>query len=145
MRYATQSPNNLYSYTLGAVRVLMTGMVRVTCVVDVVSTIVKMELHLSVTRLMLVMNVLKTIHLGSNYHVNHDLSNNLKEQGMLILTRNHSETISIGDDVLVTVLDVKDDQVRLGITVPQGALLVRNKSTAQLQSSTALEARVKSS
>ncbi len=38
---------------------------------------------------------------------------------MLILTRRVQEAIMIGDDVTVTVLSVKGNQVRLGIDAPR--------------------------
>jgi carbon storage regulator len=38
---------------------------------------------------------------------------------MLILTRRIGETLNIGDDVQVTVLGVKGNQVRLGINAPK--------------------------
>lgn len=38
---------------------------------------------------------------------------------MLILTRRTGETVMIGDDVTVTVLGVKGNQVRLGINAPK--------------------------
>jgi len=37
---------------------------------------------------------------------------------MLILTRRLGETLTIGDDITVTVLDVRGAQVRLGIDAP---------------------------
>lgn len=37
---------------------------------------------------------------------------------MLILTRRVGETIMIGDDVTVTVLGVKGNQIRIGINAP---------------------------
>ena len=37
---------------------------------------------------------------------------------MLILTRRIGETLIIGDDVNITVLGVKGNQVRLGINAP---------------------------
>ena len=37
---------------------------------------------------------------------------------MLILTRRVSETVMIGEDVQVTVLGVKGNQVRIGIQAP---------------------------
>jgi carbon storage regulator len=37
---------------------------------------------------------------------------------MLVLSRTHEETIMIGDDVEVTVLDIRGDRVRLGIRAP---------------------------
>ena len=38
---------------------------------------------------------------------------------MLILTRRVNETLNIGDDVQVTVLGVKGNQVRIGINAPR--------------------------
>lgn len=38
---------------------------------------------------------------------------------MLILTRNPKESINIGDDVVVTVLEMKGNQVRIGISAPK--------------------------
>ena len=38
---------------------------------------------------------------------------------MLILTRRIGETVMIGDDVTITVLGVKGNQVRVGINAPK--------------------------
>lgn len=38
---------------------------------------------------------------------------------MLILTRRAGETLMIGDDVTVTILGVKGNQVRIGINAPK--------------------------
>ena len=38
---------------------------------------------------------------------------------MLILTRRVGETVMIGDDVTITVLGVKGNQVRVGINAPK--------------------------
>lgn len=38
---------------------------------------------------------------------------------MLILTRRVGETLVIGDDVTVTVLGVKGNQVRIGVNAPR--------------------------
>ena len=38
---------------------------------------------------------------------------------MLVLTRHRDECIMIGDDVVITVVDIRGDKVRLGIDAPQ--------------------------
>jgi carbon storage regulator len=38
---------------------------------------------------------------------------------VLVLTRRANQSIVIGDDVVVTVLEVRGDQVRLGIRAPR--------------------------
>jgi carbon storage regulator len=38
---------------------------------------------------------------------------------MLVLTRRENESIMIGDDIEVKLLDVKDKQVKLGIVAPR--------------------------
>ena len=38
---------------------------------------------------------------------------------MLILTRRIGETIMIGDDITVTILEVKGNQVRVGVAAPR--------------------------
>lgn len=37
---------------------------------------------------------------------------------MLVLSRLRDETIMIGDDIEITVVDIRGDKVRLGITAP---------------------------
>lgn len=46
---------------------------------------------------------------------------------MLILTRRVGETLMIGDDVSVTVLGVKGNQVRLGINAPKNVAVHREE------------------
>ena len=38
---------------------------------------------------------------------------------MLVLGRQKNESIMIGDDVEITIVDVRGDKVRLGITAPR--------------------------
>jgi carbon storage regulator len=37
---------------------------------------------------------------------------------MLVLSRQRDETIMIGDDIEITVVDIRGDKIRLGITAP---------------------------
>ena len=46
---------------------------------------------------------------------------------MLILTRRVGETVVIGDDVTVTVLGVKGNQVRLGVNAPREVAVHREE------------------
>ena len=38
---------------------------------------------------------------------------------MLVLSRHRDESIMIGDDVVITIVDIRGDKVRLGIDAPQ--------------------------
>ena len=46
---------------------------------------------------------------------------------MLILTRRVGETVMIGDDVTVTILGVKGNQVRVGINAPKNVAVHREE------------------
>lgn len=37
---------------------------------------------------------------------------------MLVLSRQRDETIMIGDDIAITVVDIRGDKVRLGVAAP---------------------------
>ena len=50
-----------------------------------------------------------------------------KELAMLILTRRVGETVVIGDNVTVTVLGVKGNQVRLGVNAPREVAVHREE------------------
>jgi len=52
---------------------------------------------------------------------------------MLILTRRVGETLMIGDSVTVTVLGVKGNQVRVGITAPKDVAVHREEIFQRLQ------------
>ena len=46
---------------------------------------------------------------------------------MLILTRKLGERINIGDDIVVTLVEIKGTQVKLGIDAPQSIAIHRHE------------------
>ena len=46
---------------------------------------------------------------------------------MLVLSRQRDETIMIGDEVEITVVDIRGDKVRLGITAPRSIQVHRKE------------------
>ncbi len=52
---------------------------------------------------------------------------------MLVLTRRANQSIVIGRDVTVTVLEIRGDQVRLGITAPRSVSVHREEVWLELE------------
>jgi carbon storage regulator len=52
---------------------------------------------------------------------------------VLVLTRRPGESVMIGDDVVITVLDVRGDVVRLGIKAPRSVQVHREEVYRELQ------------
>lgn len=53
---------------------------------------------------------------------------------MLVLTRKNGETIKIGDDIEITIVSSKNDQVKIGIKAPKNVEIFRKEIIDQIQS-----------
>ena len=52
---------------------------------------------------------------------------------MLVLSRQRDETIMIGDQIKITVVDIRGDKVRLGITAPREVQVHRKEVYEAIQ------------
>lgn len=52
---------------------------------------------------------------------------------MLVLTRRLNQSIKIGDDFEITVVEVRGDQVRIGINAPKDVAVHRKEVWLQVQ------------
>jgi carbon storage regulator len=46
---------------------------------------------------------------------------------VLVLTRKRGERILIGDDIVVTILEIKGDAIRIGVDAPSGVRIQRHE------------------
>lgn len=63
---------------------------------------------------------------------------------MLVLSRRAGESVVIGDDVVVTVLEVRGDVVRVGIDAPRHVRVHRQEVYRELQAANEAAARASS-
>lgn len=52
---------------------------------------------------------------------------------MLALTRKVNESIMIGNDIEITVLEIKGDQIKLGVKAPKSVPIYRKELYVQIQ------------
>jgi carbon storage regulator len=62
---------------------------------------------------------------------------------MLVLSRQRDETIMIGDDIEVTVVDIRGDKVRLGINAPKEIAVHRKEVYEAIKKENRAAAQVK--
>src|SRR5882724_8513341 len=66
-----------------------------------------------------------------------------KEPNMLVLSRQRDETIMIGDDIEITVVDIRGDKVRLGINAPRDIMVHRKEVYEAIRRENKAAAQVK--
>ena len=64
---------------------------------------------------------------------------------MLIITRKLGERINIGDDIVVTLLDIKAGQVKLGIEAPRHVAVHREEIFDRIRNENMASSRIKES
>jgi carbon storage regulator len=64
----------------------------------------------------------------------------LKERDVLVLSRRVGERIVIGNDVVVTVLEVRGDIVRIGVDAPRSVTVHRSEVIDAIEASERAEA-----
>jgi carbon storage regulator len=52
---------------------------------------------------------------------------------MLVLSRKRDESIIIGDDVVITVVDIKGEQVKIGVSAPKNVSIHRKEVYEAIQ------------
>jgi carbon storage regulator len=52
---------------------------------------------------------------------------------MLVLARNPDEQIVIGDDIIITIVDVRGDKVKVGVEAPQNVPVHRREVYEAIQ------------
>ncbi len=62
---------------------------------------------------------------------------------MLILSRRSGESLNLGDEIKITVLDVNGKQVKLGLQVPDDMAVYREEIYLQVQESNTVAANIR--
>lgn len=50
---------------------------------------------------------------------------------MLVLTRKRDQSIVVGEDIVITVLEVRGERVRIGVEAPKDVAIVRTEASAK--------------
>ena len=61
---------------------------------------------------------------------------------MLVLSRTRDETIMIGDDIQITIVDIRGDKVRIGINAPSHIAVHRREVYEAIQRENRLASKV---
>ena len=64
---------------------------------------------------------------------------------MLVLTRKRNESIVVGDNIEITVVDIQGDQVRIGINAPKSVSIHRKEIYLEIQAENKKGGRCKES
>ncbi len=64
---------------------------------------------------------------------------------MLVLTRKKGERVMIGDDIVVTIIDVRGDGVRIGFDAPRGVSIQRAEVLAAVSAANTAAAKAPAS
>ncbi len=51
---------------------------------------------------------------------------------MLVLTRKKNQSIVISDDIEITIIDIQNDQIRIGVTAPKNVPVYRKEVYLQI-------------
>lgn len=62
---------------------------------------------------------------------------------MLILSRRSGESLNLGDEIKITVLEVNGKQVKLGLQVPEDIAVYREEIYLQVQESNTVAANIR--
>ncbi len=62
---------------------------------------------------------------------------------MLVLTRKKEQSIIIGDNIEITIVDIQGDQVRIGINAPKNITIYRKEVYMEIQEENRRAAEIK--
>jgi len=63
----------------------------------------------------------------------HSENSKARRARMLVLARKQGQRIMIGNDVILTICEIRGDRVRIGINAPRGVSVHREEITRRIQ------------